>query len=65
MGNHWSDDGDLIIEDKTMFRQVGWLSHDNVFWLMGADDPRTDKRIPFGPVYVQISTWVNGEGWHD
>ena len=66
MGNHWNDSGDLVIEEKTLFRHVGWL--------VGAVEPRfhfAGEGLPqlngetVTPIYQQISTWDDGEGWHD
>jgi len=25
--NHWNSDGDLVVETRTLFRQVGWQGH--------------------------------------
>lgn len=66
MGNHWNDSGDFVIEEKTLFRQVGWIdqtaNNKGDFYPMG-----TDMRwcSVFAPVYQQIATWVDGEGWKD
>ena len=66
MGNHWSTDGDLVIEEKTLFRQVGWITSDGSFYR------RTDGGTvllaggaTLSPLYVQIATWVEGQGWKD
>jgi hypothetical protein len=70
MPNHWSDDGDLIIEEKTLFRQVGWQSHMGTFFPMGqqaacAGIEYNGYPVPYSPVYIQISIWKDGEGWCD
>ncbi len=66
MSNHWNDDGDLVIEEKTLFRQVGWLGQSGDFYLP-EDHAEALAREPggFGPVYQQIATWVEEEGWRD
>lgn len=64
MPSHWSDDGDLIIEDKTLFRPVGFQGHKSgVFY----SDAPTNEQEPGGysPIYIQIATWVTDEGWKD
>jgi hypothetical protein len=60
--NHWSAAGDLVIEQKTLFRQVGWLGQSGQFYAL--------TEIPtepggFAPVYQQIATWKDGEGWDE
>lgn len=62
MGNHWNDDGDLVVEEKTLFRQVGWQNTTGRFY-----DTRDQAVHPGGywPIYQQIATWVEGEGWKD
>ena len=30
--NHWNDDGDLVIEQKTLFRHVGYLGHSGTWY---------------------------------
>ena len=69
MVNHWNDNGDLVIEEKTLFRQVGWLGHSGNarrFYGMALDVTWIHQHEPGGysPVYEQIATW-DGEGWRD
>ena len=66
MGNHWSDDGDLVIEEKTLFRQVGWVTDRGQFFEK-RDEAIARAASPGGysPVYQQIATWAEGEGWKD
>ncbi len=61
--NHWSG-GDLIVEEKTMFRPVGWQGQSGAFYSLEAD-ARRNETGSYSPVYVQIATWVEGEGWND
>ncbi|MCA1832587.1 MAG: hypothetical protein LC750_07620 [Actinobacteria bacterium] len=61
MGNHWSDDGDLVIEDRTLFRQVGWQGHSGRFYNIG---DILDEPSGYSPVYEQIAT-DHGDGWED
>jgi hypothetical protein len=61
MGNHWSDDGDLVIEEKTLFRQVGWLVGGTYY----KELPNSNGRQALVPIYEQIATWEEGEGWKD
>ena len=61
--NHWNEDGDLVIEKKTLFRRVGWRGQTGRFY---KGEPK-DRRVEpggYSPVYEQIATWVEGEGWH-
>jgi hypothetical protein len=61
--NHWNDDGDLVVEQKTLFRLVGWLTHTSKrFCPVGSGIPYGTEG--FSPVYQQIATWVDGD-WHD
>ena len=62
--NHWNTSGDLVVEQKTLFRQVGWHGHSGRFYRKEADPSKTEPS-GFSPVYVQISTWIEGEGWDD
>ncbi|HVX20912.1 MAG TPA: hypothetical protein VHB02_06175 [Acidimicrobiales bacterium] len=61
--NHWNADGDLVIEEKTLFRMVGWRNSQGQFF--GVGSPLVNPRGSFAPVYEQIATWVDGEGWKD
>lgn len=63
MPNHWSDDGDLVIEDRTLFRKVGYQAHPLWRLLQGTPDQRAGAR-GHSPVYVQIAT-DHGDGWED
>jgi len=66
MGNHWNDSGDLVIEEKTLFRQVGWRGHTSgSFFSVDAPPNTYMERGGYSPVYEQIATWVEGEGWKD
>lgn len=60
--NHWSSSGDLVIEQKTLFRQVGWLQSDLFYSMNELPD---NRKAPYSPVYIQIATWVEDEGWND
>jgi hypothetical protein len=64
MGNHWNDDGDLVIEDRTLFRQVGWSAGRTTFYPMDADVNTLMRAHPGGlwPIFQQIAT-DHGEGW--
>ena len=64
--NHWNDDGDLVIEQKTLFRHVGYLGHSGTWYPNNGTWP-TASQEPGGysPLYQQIATWVEGDGWHD
>ena len=62
--NHWDTDGNLIIMEKTMFRQVGWQGQTGALY----ESERTARLMEKGgysPLYVQIATWREGEGWCD
>lgn len=62
--NHWNADGALVIEEKTLFRHVGWLGFSGLFY--GVDDkPINFEGGGFAPLYVQAAKWVDGEGWDD
>lgn len=60
--NHWSN-GDLVIEERTLFRQVGWHGHSGRFYHR-AEDPAETEPGGFAPVYVQIAV-DHGDGWED
>jgi hypothetical protein len=62
MGNHWSNSGDLVIEEKTLFRQIGWYGQSGRFYSMKETPTESGS---YAPIYEQISTWVEGEGWKD
>jgi hypothetical protein len=63
--NHWNADGDLVIEQKTLFRRVGWLTHNTKQFSTDITEPRPGQLEGISPVYEQIATWVEGEGWND
>ena len=65
--NHWNEAGDLVVESKTLFRQVGWHGHSGTFYGIALDVEEIHFHEPGGysPVYAQIATWVDGEGWND
>lgn len=58
MANHWSDDGDLVIEERTLFRPVGWLVNGGKNdGLLIANISEAVKKVPHGsftPLYIQI-----------
>lgn len=65
MGNHWNGDGDLVIEEKTLFRQVGWQMHNNQKMVPMGAIPDTGQE-GYSPMYVQIAVdHGNGNGWED
>jgi hypothetical protein len=61
--NHYNDDGDLVVERKTLFRHVGWHGQSGRFYDLAS--PPTAEPGSFAPVYEQIAAWVEGEGWVD
>ena len=63
--NYWSDDGDLVVDRKTLFRQRGWLGASGRYYAKSQPPQRADHEPSYAPVYEQIATWVDGEGWHD
>lgn len=63
--NHWTADGDLVVEEKTLFRPVGWRGQSGRFYPQSQPPMKADEPGSFSPVYEQIATWVEGEGWHD
>jgi hypothetical protein len=64
--NHWDDSGDLVIEDRTLFRQVGWQGHTyGTFYRLEEEGIcRRNNSGGYSPVYIQIAT-DHGEGWED
>lgn len=66
MSNHWSESGNLVVEEKTLFRQVGWLGQSGAFYMVEDHAEALARETgSFSPVYQQIATWVEGEGWND
>jgi hypothetical protein len=63
--NHWNDDGDLVITEKTLFRLAGYRGFTGAFYPPGTIVSRADEPGGFSPLYQQIATWVEGEGWKD
>jgi hypothetical protein len=63
--NHWNAPGDLVVEQKTLFRQVGWHGQSGRFYPFTQPPSRTDEPGSFSPVFEQVATWVEGEGWND
>lgn len=66
MPNHWQDKETLIVEEKTLFRQVGWHGQSGRFYTL-ASPPHSGQANPeasFCAVYEQIAKW-SGEGWDD
>ena len=64
--NHWNDDGDLVIEQKTLFRHVGYLGHSGTWYPNDGSSWPSASQEPGGysPLYQQIATWEDG-GWRD
>jgi len=61
--NHWTDGGDLVIEEKTLFRPVGFVGQSGGFYAT-EDEARISERGGYSPVYEQIATWRDGV-WND
>ena len=64
MMNHSTPDGDLVIEQKTLFRQVGWMRQSGVFYPVN-HDPSQVERGGYAPVYQEIAIWFPNEGWKE
>ncbi len=64
MENHWQNDTDLVIEEKTLFRQVGWVGHVSKAFIPKNGGDLSTESGGISPVYVQIATWKDG-GWND
>lgn len=64
--NHFDPDGNLIIEKRTMFRQVGWVGHNGKLYPLNISDKVLKIMSPggFSPIYKEIAV-DNGEGWED
>jgi hypothetical protein len=63
MGNHWSSSGNLVIEDRTLFHQVGWMGQSGRFYKLYEDVKRSESG-GFTPIYEQVAT-DHGSGWED
>ena len=61
--NHWAE-GDLVVEQRTLFRQVGWLGQSGMFYGVENQAVATEREpAGFAPVYQQIDV-DDGDGWH-
>lgn len=65
MGNHWNDNGDLVVEEKTLFRQVGWRGQSGEFYQKDENPTAHNEPGGFSPVYIQIATADPEGGWKD
>ncbi|MDE2101507.1 MAG: hypothetical protein KGL39_29950 [Patescibacteria group bacterium] len=65
--NHWNEDGDLVVEQKTLFRQVGWRGQSGAFYgrHIPTETIRHHEKGGYSPVYEQIAIWSESEGWRD
>lgn len=63
MPNHWDDNGDLVIEERTLFRQVGWQGHKGGQFYFSPPG-KDEEPGGYSPMYVQIAV-DHGEGWVD
>ena len=52
--NHWNSDGDLVVETRTLFRQVGWQGHRAGDFYSMDSHPQDTEPGGFSPVYVQV-----------
>ena len=66
--NHWAPTGELVVEEKTMFRPVGWfwvLSNGQRVFSVDEDTARSSAAgRPYMPVYEQVAKW-GPSGWED
>ena len=65
--NHWQAPDTLVVEDKTLFRQVGWHGQSGRFYELQTElsELHNHEKGGYAPIYEQIATWVEGEGWKD
>ena len=62
MENHYDDNGDLVVTEKTTLRQVGWQINGGandglIIGRMDEEKLKARLKIPhgsFSPVYVQV-----------
>lgn len=58
MANHYNEDGDLVVEDRTVFRQVGWLIYGGPNdGLMVKEMSKEHLSAPIGsfaPLYIEV-----------
>ena len=52
--NHWNDAGDLVVETRTLFRQVGWQGHRAGDFYPLDSRPQDTEPGGFSPVYIQV-----------
>lgn len=62
--NHWDENGDLVVEEKTLFRHVGWVGQSGRFYEVHSVAIQSEPG-GFSPLFQQIATWKAGEGWQD
>jgi hypothetical protein len=58
--SHWTESDDLVIEQKTLLRQVGWIDDRGFLEYIKPEHPRN-----YTPIFRQVAVWVEGEGWKD
>jgi hypothetical protein len=52
--NHWNDAGDLVVETRTLFRQVGWRGHRAGDFYPLDSRPQDTEPGGFSPVYIEV-----------
>lgn len=62
MTNHWTSDVDFVVEEKTLFRLVGWRCDSGCLHHVRQPPAEWPQPDSFAPVYVQSATWEN-DGW--
>ncbi len=57
MANHWTEQGDLVVEDRTVFRRIGWLINGGPYDGAIVKEMKDRHKIKIGsftPVYIEV-----------
>lgn len=64
--NYFNVNGDMIVELRTMFRQVGWIGQSGVLYAKDVDQDflKSVEKGGFSPIYQEIAV-DRGQGWEN
>jgi hypothetical protein len=58
--NHWETENDLVIEEKTLFRLIGWTIPNDPGQIYSHWKDTIPHSSVATPIYIQIATWKDG-----